>query len=88
MSKWPKQIFKVKRLRFLKRRIKSIEGLNCYYCGMTDLTTRCYRDPEIPANRKATIDHIVPLSLGGDYLDERNWHVACSECNRKKGDTL
>ncbi len=86
--KWPNEIFSAKRRKFLRKKIKSEEGLNCYYCGMTDLITKGHEDPEIPKNRKATIDHIVPLSLGGEYLDQNNWHVACQECNEKKGNKL
>ena len=50
----------------------------CQICGKkVAKTKRC-----IP--RQATIDHIVPLSKGGDHT-EINCQTACRECNVRKG---
>lgn len=35
----------------------------------------------------ATIDHVVPLSKGGDEKDEKNLKVACYPCNQRKADS-
>lgn len=37
-------------------------------------------------DRDLTIDHIVPISLGGSSDDETNLTVACRTCNGKKKD--
>lgn len=37
------------------------------------------------ADKKLTIDHVVPLSKGGSH-DWTNVVTACSSCNNKKGD--
>lgn len=49
----------------------------CAYCGR-----ECNRIHE-DANQ-ATIDHIVPLSEGGQGLDRKNLIVCCRRCNRAK----
>ena len=53
------------------------DGLTCQYCGMNGLKDREYY-------AHLTIDHIIPLNLGGKD-DEENLVVACGQCNRLKG---
>jgi len=36
--------------------------------------------------RSATLDHVVPVSAGGDPVDPGNLVTACWGCNRRKGD--
>ena len=36
--------------------------------------------------RSAVIDHVMPGSLGGAWLDEANLVTACWPCNERKGD--
>lgn len=42
---------------------------NCVRCGQ-------------PAD---TVDHITPISLGGDPLDETNLRSMCKSCNSSRG---
>lgn len=49
--------------------------VNCYWCGC-----------DLPHWLKSrTIDHLVPLSRGGDHTI-KNCVVACESCNKFKGD--
>ena len=61
-------------------------GLVCTYCGRDDLVRE---QPEgtfrQPANL-ATVDHVVPVSKGGERYDKGNCAVACYRCNQKKAD--
>lgn len=52
----------------------------CYLCGVrTDPGLSAY-DPTSP-----TVDHVVPLSKGGQHTRE-NLRCACLRCNSTKGD--
>jgi 5-methylcytosine-specific restriction endonuclease McrA len=55
--------------------IASRDGQECYLCGQW-LTWR-----------EITIDHVVPLSRGGDH-SYANCKIACAVCNSRKGDRL
>lgn len=61
------------------RRIAKRDGMTCHYCG---IMTRRW------AGRlnsdTTTMDHVYPLSKGGDHTME-NTVIACAECNSKKG---
>ena len=35
-----------------------------------------------------TVDHIIPISKGGDELDMSNLQIMCTKCNSKKGDKI
>ncbi len=48
-------------------------GWCCYYCDMQSV------DPSV-----MTVDHVVPLSAGGDNTIQ-NCVPACSKCNKSKG---
>ena len=50
------------------------DGYKCRICGTS---------PEDGSNVKLEIDHIVPLSKGGDNRRENLWTL-CFECNRGK----
>ncbi len=62
--------------RFIKRFLKRHGKLICHYCKRDDLT-------ENGPDNIATIDHILPRSLGGKDVD-KNALICCSSCNRKK----
>lgn len=50
------------------------DGGKCQYCGAQ-------------VGAKGTVDHIIPLALGGtDSLANLAW--ACRSCNQRKGDRL
>lgn len=69
------------------KKLYSRDGGTCYICGRTcdwnDKETR----PDgtiIAGNRYPSIEHIVPISAGG----QNNWEnvmLACRECNTRKG---
>lgn len=69
----------------MERQLKTDIGLNCFYCNMQDLIIRHADDPEIPLTRRATIDHIKPVSNGGSKTNQSNWLVACQKCNSDRG---
>jgi len=63
-------------------RLMGRDGHICYLCG--------YRTNEglhYNANKYPTIEHVIPLSLGGSHT-WRNVKVACRQCNTIKRDNL
>ncbi len=54
----------------------------CYRCG-------CPISRNLPEShkRRATIDHILEISLGGKD-SPKNWAACCFECNQNKGKIL
>jgi 5-methylcytosine-specific restriction endonuclease McrA len=66
---------------FLNEQLKLHGKLTCCYCGSV-LKRRGGR-----LHEKATVDHKVPVSEGGDMLDKKNFLVSCDGCNRKKSNT-
>lgn len=51
----------------------------CRYCDRM-----CFRRPS-PGHLHLTIDHAVPLALGGSRWGSDNFVIACYECNSWKG---
>jgi len=61
-----------KTLRFSKQNVFLRDDYTCQYCGLQ-------------VNRKtATLDHVLPISLGGKTVWE-NCTTACGKCNAQKG---
>ena len=60
-----------KKIILSRKNILRRDGHRCQYCGRGDLPL--------------TLDHVVPLSRGGDDSWE-NLSAACVHCNNKKGD--
>jgi 5-methylcytosine-specific restriction endonuclease McrA len=60
-----------KRIILSRKNILRRDGHRCQYCGRGDLTL--------------TIDHVVPVSRGGEDAWE-NLVCACVKCNNRKGD--
>lgn len=56
-------------------------GLLCYYCKEQMTTTS--RSLERYDPRLVTIEHLIPISLGGTHTQD-NVVLACWECNSKK----
>jgi 5-methylcytosine-specific restriction endonuclease McrA len=54
-----------------KRILRRIRAASCFYCGRSG----------------GTVDHVVPLSRGGQHA-EGNLVPACRSCNSSKGDKL
>lgn len=73
---------KVESIRFDLSELIDRDGLNCSWCGMET-------DPNahIDDDNKLNIDHIIPLSRGGDDAIY-NSQVMCRKCNNKKGNRI
>lgn len=56
-----------------RTRVLDRDAWTCQYCGARLFT-----------NEEATIDHIIPVSLGGSNEDS-NLRAACQPCNTTKG---
>ena len=61
-----------KKSRKIRNQLMQVDPC-CWFCGLTLLP------------RKATFDHLIPHSKGGDTSEE-NGVLACKECNRTKAD--
>lgn len=55
--------------------LKNQDYISCTYCGV------------FVSGKSVHVDHIVPLSRGGDH-DVDNFAVSCDKCNRSKADFL
>tara|TARA_R100000008_G_C3585941_1_gene172278 strand:- start:2989 stop:3513 length:525 start_codon:yes stop_codon:yes gene_type:complete len=62
------------RIKFSKNLIKKRDAFTCQYCGEQE-------------RKKLTIDHIIPVSRGGQNSFE-NCVTACFKCNNKKNNRL
>lgn len=58
---------------FLEKKSFIKEKGKCFYCW---------------SREKLTLDHIQPISKGGDKFDKNNWQVLCLKCNRNKADKI
>ena len=84
-QKIPFRIWLTFRNRLLLRLKKQNKGnLICTYCRREHLVTN-FQLKGIRQERKATLDHVVPLAKGGMRFDESNLVACCSKCNEKKG---
>jgi len=76
----------VKRLAFVapvyRTRIFKRDKWTCQLCGK-----KVKRDAVAPHPRSPSLDHILPLSLGGTH-EPANVQLACFLCNSIKGDRL
>lgn len=74
------------------------DSKHCHYCGEEVFLGReipsgpkSVQERELAQHRKkklATIDHLVPVALGGEKSDLTNMVIACCECNHQKGRRL
>jgi 5-methylcytosine-specific restriction endonuclease McrA len=71
--------------KFLSEVLAKEGHLKCTYCPKDNLQIE-FDGMKIPRNKMATIDHIVPISKGGEIYDYSNLCVACARCNNKKSD--
>jgi 5-methylcytosine-specific restriction endonuclease McrA len=72
--RWAKE-----RKSFLMHELSTKGKLVCHYC-MRDLKLKAPKRHE-----QATVDHIVPKSVGGDPYSHSNFVVCCNSCNQRKG---
>lgn len=70
------------RLHWLAERNR---GWECAYCRRLTSCRHC--DNSIPEGDplSATIEHIIPMSLGGSRERRHNQTVACRSCNHSRG---
>lgn len=72
---------------YLHRVLEREKDLICTYCGKNHLKIE-EENMFVPQRIKATIDHVLPVSLGGEIYNEKNLVVACGICNSKKSNML
>lgn len=68
------------RKSFLTEEINKHGKLTCFYCKRSDLKLKAKK-----RSQQATVDHLIPKSLGGHASDKTNFVVCCNSCNQKKG---
>jgi len=56
----------------IQQKVWAADGCKCMYCG------------KVIGNVRLTVDHYVPLELGGAN-DPSNYLTACAACNKNKG---
>ena len=61
------------------KRLCEKQGGKCYHCGVI-MTAGAFP----PIKTTATVDHLLPLSLGGKWAGI-NEVAACHKCNKKRG---
>jgi 5-methylcytosine-specific restriction endonuclease McrA len=66
---------------FLREHMRKHKVLNCFYCGHGPLKKQSDFTDEL-----ATLDHVKPLSKGGERFHSSNLVVACYRCNSRKKD--
>ena len=58
-------------------------GLTCANCKQQGLSPWTE-----DVSKRAVLDHIVEIGIGGDWRDPNNFQVLCDRCNGKKNDEL
>lgn len=61
----------------LKEALAERDGLFCGICQQP-----------VASSKEMTVDHIIPISLGGEHDAFRNMQLAHDQCNAKKGNEL
>lgn len=69
-----------KRLAKKRLKIAARDGWQCHLC-------KGYVDPKAEGLGAPTLDHLVPVSLGGSNADE-NLKLAHAGCNHQRGNAL
>ena len=66
---------------YIRQHIKRHKKLECFYCGKGPL-----KKQSNDHNNIATLDHVKPLSKGGNRFHSSNIVIACHSCNSRKKD--
>jgi 5-methylcytosine-specific restriction endonuclease McrA len=66
---------------YLREHWRKHRDFRCAYCGKSGLKKTTDYDDQL-----ATLDHVKPLSKGGERFHSSNLVVACYSCNSKKKD--
>lgn len=64
-----------------RKKVFEADGYRCHICGRKTNPTKVAPHPTAP-----TIDHVIPLALGGTH-EPLNTRTACFRCNSSKGHT-
>lgn len=64
-----------------RRRIGRRDGKKCNHCGITEIEIKAKNQFD-----KLTLDHIIPVSLGGGNLGDENKQLLCVPCHKIKDD--
>ena len=67
------------REEFLRQHKKVHNSFVCEYCGRPDLHNSKFNNDWL-----VTLDHIMPLSKGGEMFERSNLAVCCNLCNKVK----
>lgn len=67
-----------------RRRLWKAQGGLCYYCAKPTRFV-IYPPGHTPRKRDATLDHVIPKSLGGVNAPRKNCVMACLQCNHERG---
>lgn len=73
-SQWQQQ-----RASFLYNTLNLTGKLQCKYCRRSNLKIKSRNKYE-----QATVDHIIPKSMGGNEFSHSNFAVCCLNCNLTK----
>jgi hypothetical protein len=90
-SRLTKALIQIRQAKFNVKWVKSQKRLyatmgmvlRCAYCGcLVDVTK--YAKPSHGKIKVATVDHFVPIFMGGAKMNTDNFVIACEKCNGKK----
>jgi len=76
------ELVRQQRLEFRQRIYARHSGL-CFYCDCRTYLQGAQGNQPLPSDA-ATIDHIVPQSVTGVYVDDGNVVLACHACNQQR----
>lgn len=66
---------------YIREHFRKHKVLECFYCGKGPLKKQTDHNDQL-----ATLDHVKPLSKGGERFHSSNLVVACYSCNSRKRD--
>lgn len=76
-------------MMFKRRFLSKFKILTCAYCGRSNLKRKGSQNLNgYKLGHLATIDHVIPISRGGNKFDESNCVIACAKCNQRKGNSI
>lgn len=67
----------------MREHLDEANGLTCVHCGQKGLQPWTE-----DVSKRAVLDHVVEICLGGDWRDPENFQVLCDRCNGQKNDRL
>jgi 5-methylcytosine-specific restriction endonuclease McrA len=66
---------------YIRQHLKAHNKLVCHYCGKGPLRKQSDNEDNL-----ATLDHVKPISKGGNKFHSSNIVIACFSCNSRKRD--